>query len=67
MGRGRPKGSKNRTKKIAIVDLNIRAKNFANLFIAQEHIDNAEVLAVKIVEIIRANKKSLQKKYGGKK
>lgn len=65
--RGRPKGSKNKTKNVIATDLDTRAKNFANLFIAQEHIDNAEILAIRIVEKIRANKSDLQKKYGGKK
>lgn len=61
----RPKGSKNKKKNNRAIDLDIKAKNFADLFIAQEHIDNAEVLAVKILEKIRANKERLQEKYGG--
>lgn len=63
---GRKKGSKNKIKGRVAIDLNIKAKNFADLFIAQEHIDNAEVLAVKILEKIRSSKERLQEKYGGK-
>jgi len=60
----RPKGNKNKKKKIIAIDLDRKAKNFADLFIAQEHIDNAEMLAIKILEKIRSSKANLQEKYG---
>ncbi len=62
---GRPKGSKNKVKGRIATDLNIKAKNFADKFIAQEHIKNAEILAIKILERIRNSKEQLEKKYGG--
>lgn len=62
--RGRPKGSKNKTKGIATLDLNRKAEHFANLFIGYETLDGAERLAVKILEKIRASKERLEKKYG---
>lgn len=62
---GRPKGSKNRTKGVALIDLNRKAQYFADLFIGSEKLDNAERLTVKILEKIRASKERLAKKYGG--
>ncbi len=50
--------------KRVIVDLDKKAKNFADKFIAQEHIKNAEILAMRILKIIRSSKKNLQEKYG---
>lgn len=54
---GRPKGSKNKTKGVAALDLDKTAQHFADIFIAGEHIDGAEKLAERILEKIRASKK----------
>lgn len=62
--RGRPKGSKNKTKKAALLNLSTKAQYFADLFIAAEQLENAEILTVKILEKIRANKERLGQKYG---
>lgn len=62
MGRGRPKGSKNKQKG-SVEDLNGKAERLANKFIACEHgIQNAKVLTLKILEKIRENKVRLEKK-----
>lgn len=60
---GRPKGSKNKVKTVA-VNINDLAQRHANLFIAAYHIKPAERLAELILEKIRANKKRLKEKYG---
>ncbi len=62
MPRGRPVGSKNKKKLGIAVDLNGKAKHFANMFIATEHIDGAEELAIKILANIRESKKCVAKK-----
>ena len=63
--RGRPKGSKNKAQKIPY-NLNEKAKKFSELFIGSEGIDSAEILAVRILEKIRASKARLIEKYGEK-
>jgi len=62
---GRPKGSKNKVKAIAI-NINDLAQRHADLFIAAYHIEPAERLAELILEKIRANAKRLKEKYGTK-
>lgn len=62
--KGRKKGSKNKPKSIIPIDLNQKARHYADLFICCEHIDGAEKLTVRILELIRANKKRLDVKYG---
>ena len=61
---GRPKGSKNKPKYRIPVNLDGLAKQYADKFIAQVHIAEAEVLALRILEKIRASKKRLEAKYG---
>lgn len=58
---GRKKGSKNKT---LVIDLNGKAQHFADFFIASEHINNAELLAVAILEKIRVSKKQLLERHG---
>jgi len=60
---GRPRGSKNKIKAIAI-NMNDLAQRHADLFIAAYHIEPAERLAELILEKIRANNKRLKEKYG---
>ncbi len=61
MGRGRPRGSKNKSKG-SVEDLNGKAKRLASRFIACEHgIQNAKVLVLKILEKIRESKIKLEK------
>ncbi len=62
----RPKGSKNKTKKKATTDLNSKAGHFATIFIAGEGSVDAEILAIRVLEKIRASRKLLQDKYGDK-
>ena len=62
MARGRPKGSKNKSK-ANVEDLNGKAERIANKFIACEHgVQNAKALTIKILEKIRENKIRLEKK-----
>ncbi|HDY88784.1 MAG TPA: hypothetical protein ENH82_11825 [bacterium] len=63
---GRPKGSKNKTKGKVITDLNTKAEHFATVFIAGEGSVDAEILAIRVLEKIRASGKQLQEKYGDK-
>ena len=64
MRQGRPKGSKNKPKRQIPVNLDGLAKQYADKFIAGEHIAGAETLALRILEKIRASKKRLTVKYG---
>ncbi len=61
----RPKGSKNKTIAKPVLDLNSKAEHFAYIFTAAEGSVDAEILAIRILEKVRANRERLQKKYGG--
>ncbi|KKN77481.1 hypothetical protein LCGC14_0360400 [marine sediment metagenome] len=62
----RLKGSKNKPKTKPTSDLNSKAESFAARFIAGEGSVDAEILAIKILEKIRASRERLRKKYGDK-
>ncbi len=62
MGAGRPPGSKNKKKLGITVDINGKAKHFAEMFIAAEHINGAEKLAEKILDKIRESKRRIVNK-----
>ncbi len=62
MPRVRKVGYKNKKKLGIAVDLNGKAKHFANMFIASEHIDGAEELAIKILANVRESKKHIGRK-----
>ena len=63
---GRPFGSKNKPKHQIPVNLDGKARYFADKFIASEHIAGAETLALRILEKIRISRKRLEAKYGEK-
>ncbi len=53
-GRGRPKGSKNKSK-ASVVDLNGKAESLAIRFTACEHgVNNAKILTLEILKKLRA-------------
>ena len=58
--RGRPKGSRNKK----VFENSYTAKKLAATLIATYGIEQAEWVAQRILEIIRANKKLLDDKYG---
>ena len=65
MGRGRPKGSKNKSKG-SVEDLNGKAIRIAAKFTACEHgVDNAKVLTLKILEKLRAMHDKLARTENG--